>query len=96
MSIFSEERENMSRGLLSRAKRSAAPADGHEAHGHAIGKLRVEALVEQYAVVVHGDQHTPGGFIRVAAIGFFNSVINFILVVTVNQISKLVEQESLW
>ena len=35
-------------------------------------------------------------FSYAAAIGLFNSVINFILVVSVNQISKMVNQESLW
>jgi len=35
-------------------------------------------------------------FSYAAAIGLFNSVINFILVVGVNQFSKLIKQETLW
>jgi ABC-type polysaccharide transport system permease subunit len=49
-----------------------------------------------YKTGIGGNANARPNFSFATAIGLFNSVINFILVVIVNKISKLTSQSSLW
>jgi putative aldouronate transport system permease protein len=57
--------------------------------------LRVSEVIQTYVYKV-GLQGASANFSYSTAIGLFNSVINFILIVSVNQLSKRLSETSLW
>lgn len=57
--------------------------------------LRVSEVISTY-VYKEGISSSGGNYSYATAIGLFNSVINFILVVTVNTISKRINDTGLW
>lgn len=57
--------------------------------------LRVSEVIQTYVYKV-GLQGASANFSYSTAIGLFNSVVNFILIVSVNQLSKRLSSTSLW
>ncbi|MBE7054758.1 MAG: sugar ABC transporter permease [Ruminococcaceae bacterium] len=57
--------------------------------------LRASEVISTYVYKV-GLSSASGDFGRATAIGLFNSLINFLLIITVNAISKKVSEQSLW
>jgi putative aldouronate transport system permease protein len=58
--------------------------------------LSASQVISTYVYEVSLGGSGRSDFSYASAIGLFNSVVNFILVVTVNQISKALNQSSLW
>ena len=58
--------------------------------------LSASEIISTYVYQVGLSAQGSGDFSYATAIGMFNNVINFILVVTVNKISKKVSETSLW
>lgn len=57
--------------------------------------LRTSEIIQTYVYKV-GLQSAAANFSYSTAIGLFNSVINFILILSVNQLAKRMSQTSLW
>ena len=57
--------------------------------------IRASEVISTYVYKV-GLSSSSGDFGRATAIGLFNSIINLMLIVTVNTISKKVSEQSLW
>ena len=57
--------------------------------------IRASEVISTYVYKV-GLSSASGDYGRATAIGLFNSVINLLLIVTVNAISKRVSDQSLW
>lgn len=57
--------------------------------------IRASEVISTYVYKV-GLSSASGDFGRATAIGLFNSVINLLLIVTVNAVSKRVSDQSLW
>lgn len=57
--------------------------------------IRASEVISTYVYKV-GMSSASGDYGRATAIGLFNSLINFLLIVTVNSISKKVSEQSLW
>ena len=58
--------------------------------------LSASQIISTYVYQVGLSASGSGDFAYATAIGMFNNIINFILVVTVNKISKTVSETSLW
>ena len=58
--------------------------------------LSASEIISTYVYQVGLSASGSGDFAYATAIGMFNNIINFILVVTVNKISKTVSETSLW
>ena len=58
--------------------------------------LRASEVISTYVYKQGFGSTVKGDFSYATAIGLFNSVINFALVITVNRIAKLLGQSSLW